>query len=174
MKMGSKIGLIGLPILLGLITLGFVGIQETTTIKDTQSESVLVNEDGEEIYMTRCLSCHMANGEGVQGVFPPLANSEHVVGDKGVLVRMILHGLRGEVVVDGVTYNGMMPPWGGFLNDEQVAAVTTYIRSNFGNDAEAISAEEVAKVRAAVGERGDAWTMEELNKPENQGIPGSE
>ena len=169
MKIGNRIALIGLPILLGFVAFGFAGIQGVSTIED-----IAAAEDGEEIYMTRCLSCHMTNGEGVQGVFPPLASSEHVVGDKGVLVRMILNGLRGEVVVDGVTYNGMMPPWGGFLDDEQVAAVTTYIRSNFGNDAEAITTEEVAKVRAAVGERSDAWTMEELSKPENQGIPGSE
>ena len=85
-----------------------------------------------------------------------------------------MHGLRGEIVVDDVTYNGMMPPWGGFLSDEQIAAVTTYIRSNFGNDADAISADEVAKIRAFVGERKDAWTWEELSQPENQGIPGGE
>ncbi len=127
--------------------------------------------DGEELYMTRCLSCHMTNGEGVPGVFPPLTESEYVTGDKGRLIRMILNGLSGEIVVNGVTYSGMMPPWGGFLNDEQVADVLTYIRGAFGNDADAISADEVARVRAAVGDRKDTWTIDELNQEENLGIP---
>ena len=170
MKKGYTLALIGLPILLGFMAAGFAGIQGEST--DVYNTPIAV--DGEEIYMTRCMSCHMQSGEGVQGVFPPLAESEHVNGDKGVLIRMILHGLRGEVVVNGVTYNGMMPPWGGFLDDTQVAEVITFIRANFGNDGDAVTADEVAKVRASVGERNDAWTMEELNKPENRGIPGSE
>ncbi len=134
----------------------------------------VVLEDGEEIYMTRCLSCHMTNGEGVPGVFPPLAGSEYVVGDKGVVIRMVLNGLTGEITVKDVTYSGMMPPWGGFLTDEQVAEVLTYVRSSFGNEADGVTTEEVAAVRAAVGERKDAWTMEELNDEANQGIPGGE
>ena len=113
----------------------------------------------------------MTNGEGVPGVFPPLTESEYVTGDKGRLIRMILNGLSGEIVVNGVTYSGMMPPWGGFLNDEQVADVLTYIRGAFGNDADAISADEVARVRAAVGDRKDTWTIDELNQEENLGIP---
>ncbi|MEM7349000.1 MAG: cytochrome c, partial [Chloroflexota bacterium] len=80
-------------------------------------------------------------------------------------------GLSGEITVNDVTYSGMMPPWGGFLNDEQVADVLTYIRANFGNDADAISADEVAKVRAKVADRTDTWTIDELNKEENLGIP---
>ena len=148
-------------------------MQNDTSVS-TNEDAEVVLADGQEIYMTRCLSCHMANGEGVQGVFPPIANSPYVSGDKGVLIRMILHGLRGEIVVHDVTYNGMMPPWGGFLDDQQIAEVTTYIRSNFGNDAEAITADEVASVRAFVGERKDTWTWEELSESENQGIPGSE
>ena len=59
------------------------GDHEITTVA---ADAKLALLDGEEIYMTRCLSCHMANGEGVPGVFPPLAESEYVTGDKGVLV----------------------------------------------------------------------------------------
>ena len=85
---------------------------------------------------------------------------------------MILNGLSGEITVNSVTYNGMMPPWGGFLDDQQMADVLTYIRSNFGNEADAVTPQEVAKVRARVGDRKETWTMEELNKAENKGIPG--
>ena len=173
MKATNHLLFMGALLLISLLTVGFAGLQNSTTLS-TIEDAVANDEDGQQIYMTRCQSCHMANGEGVQGVFPPVANSPYVSGDKGVLVRMILHGLRGEIVVQDVTYNGMMPPWGGFLNDEQVAKVTTYIRANFGNDADAISTEEVAKIRAFVGERKDAWTWEELSQEENQGIPDGE
>ena len=168
---------------MSLVLVGAMGLTPSASISEDASTSqhatvaqfdsrITAFDDGMEVYTTRCLSCHMMNGEGVQGVFPPLANSEHVAGDKGILVRMILNGLRGEVVVNGVTYNGLMPPWGGFLDDKQVADVLTYIRSNFGNEADAVTAEEVALVREVVSERKDAWTMEELKQPENMGIPG--
>lgn len=137
-------------------------------------DSMLSMRDGQEIYLTRCMSCHQTNGEGVQGVFPPLAGSEYVTGDKGVLIRMVLGGLSGEIEVNGTTYSGMMPPWGGFLTDEQVAQVLTYVRVSFGNEAEAVTTEEVAKVRAATASRTQTWTIEDLKQEANQGIPGGE
>ncbi len=158
-----------------LVSLVLIGSSTVTRrLAEAPSPADISLPDGQEVYLTRCNSCHMANGEGVQGVFPPLANSEYVTGDKGRLVRMLLNGLRGEIVVNEVTYNGMMPPWGGFLSDQEIADVSTYIRTNFGNDAEPVTAEEVAKVRAAVADRKDAWTIDELNKPENLGIPDGE
>lgn len=159
-------------LLLAFVSMAFVN--ESTVqppVSDVITKSVVAVEDGQEIYMTRCSSCHGANGEGVTGVFPPIAESEYVSGDKGRLVRMILNGLSGEITVNDVTYSGMMPPWGGFLNDEQLADVLTYIRASFGNDADGITAAEVAKVRAKVGDRKDTWTIDELNKEENLGIP---
>jgi mono/diheme cytochrome c family protein len=128
--------------------------------------------DGQEIYLTRCTSCHQMNGEGVPGVFPPLKESEFVAGDKGRLIRVILNGLSGDLVVSGVSYSGMMPPWGSFLDDQQVADVLTYIRANFGNAADAVTLAEVAAVRAAVKDRKDTWTAKELEADGNHGIPG--
>ncbi len=87
---------------------------------------------------------------------------------------MILNGLSGEITVKDVTYSGMVPPWGGFLDDEQVAQVLTYCRGNLGNEADAVTTDEVAKVRAAVKDRKDTWTIDELNKAENLGIPGGD
>ncbi|MEM8487928.1 MAG: cytochrome c [Bacteroidota bacterium] len=162
-------------LMISMVSLAFVGqpvepINAGVTPVATASTDGIFNDEGEQIYMTRCMSCHMAGGEGVTGVFPPLAESEYVSGDKGRLIRMIMHGLTGEIVVNDVTYSGMMPPWGGFLNDKQIADVLTYVRANFDNDADAVTEDEVARVRASVGER-DVWTIEELNKEENLGIP---
>lgn len=132
----------------------------------------IADEDGAEIYMTRCMSCHQMNGRGITGVFPPLTGADWVTGDKGRLIRIVLHGLTGEIDVQGETYSGAMPPWKSFLNDEQTAALLTYIRSSWGNEAPEVTVAEVAKVRAATEERREPWTQEELAQAENQGIPG--
>lgn len=120
--------------------------------------------DGQKLYMTRCMSCHQMQGQGIPGVFPPLDGVDWVTGDKTRLIRVVLHGLAGEIKVKDVTYSGAMPPWGTFLKDDEIAAVTTYIRSSWSNDAEAITTEEVAKVRAADSARKQPWTAAELNK----------
>ena len=167
MKGERRLLLAVLPAFVVLIAAGFMG-----QAPDSAEVYRLHDDEGQAIYMTRCMSCHMTNGEGVPGVFPPLAGSEYVTGDKGRLIRMILNGLTGEIEVNGTTYSGVMPPWGGFLDDEQMAQVLTYIRTNFGNEADAVTADEVARVRAHVKDRTEAWTADELNEEENLGIPG--
>lgn len=129
--------------------------------------------DGAEIYMTRCMSCHQMNGGGVPGVFPPLAGTEWVTGDKGTLIRVVLNGLTGKIDVNGDTYSGAMPPWGSFLDDEEMSQLLTYLRTSWNNDATEITPEEVAKVREAVADRNEPWTAEELKQDANRGVPGS-
>ena len=65
--------------------------------------------DGAPIYAAKCVACHQATGQGVTGVFPPLAGSEWVVGSQTRLVQILLHGVSGEIVVKGNTYKGAMP-----------------------------------------------------------------
>lgn len=130
--------------------------------------------DGKKIYVSRCMSCHQTNGQGISGVFPPLDGTEWVVGDKGRIIRIVLHGMMGETTVQGKVYSGAMPPWGTFLDDAQVAAVVTYIRSSWSNEAAAVTAEEVALVREATKERKTPWTEKELNQEANLGIPGQQ
>src|SRR4051812_29765080 len=62
--------------------------------------------DGAKIYSVTCASCHLANGLGTEGKVPPLAGSEWVTGDEGRLVRIVLHGLIGEVEVQGEMFSG--------------------------------------------------------------------
>jgi hypothetical protein len=64
-----------------------------------------------------------------------------------------------------------MPPWGGALDDQGIADIATYIRTNFGNEASPITTEEVAAVRAATKGRTKPWTAKELSRPANLGIP---
>ncbi len=101
---------------------------------------------GKMIYMQFCLSCHMANGEGVPGLYPPLIQTEYVLGDKERLIGTVIHGMEGPTEVRGQQYNNIMAKQ-DYLQDQQIADVLTYIRSNFGNDAEAVTSREVQKVR---------------------------
>ncbi|MDH5604018.1 MAG: PQQ-dependent sugar dehydrogenase [Cyclobacteriaceae bacterium] len=101
---------------------------------------------GEYLYYIYCGACHQGNGKGASGRFPPLANSEWVTGDKERLINTVLKGLEGPIEVNGESYNSIMPQH-SFLNDKQVSAVLTYIRQNFGNEADGISEEEVRAIR---------------------------
>jgi mono/diheme cytochrome c family protein len=112
--------------------------------------------DGGQLYTTKCAACHQATGQGVAGVFPPLAQSEWVTGAERVLVQILLHGIQGEIVVRGNRYNGLMPPWQS-LSDEELAAIATHIRSAWGNQASAVTAATVAAERAATAARRGPW-----------------
>jgi mono/diheme cytochrome c family protein len=116
---------------------------------------------GAQIFSSTCAACHQAKGEGTD-VYPPLAGSEWVQGDESRVVRIILHGLIGDVEVQGQVYNGAMPAWGPSLSDAEIAAVATYIRASFGNQALPITAATVAQARAAHAGRTTPWTIPEL------------
>jgi mono/diheme cytochrome c family protein len=118
---------------------------------------------GQALYV-RCQTCHQANGEGLAGVYPPLTGSEWVTGDAAIPIRIVLHGLQGPITVKGQSYNSVMPAYGTGqpMTDDEVAAVLTYVRSSFGNDASAVTAAEVARERAATASRTGPWTAEEL------------
>ena len=118
--------------------------------------------DGQRVYSQTCSACHQPTGLGLTGAFPPLAGSEWVQGDKGRLVRIVLHGITGPVTVAGEEYEGMMPPWGGALGDPEIAAVATYIRSSWGNKGDAVTAAEVAAIRQASAGRSGPWTVADL------------
>jgi mono/diheme cytochrome c family protein len=104
---------------------------------------------GDLVYSTVCLACHQAGGAGLEGKYPPLAGSEWLAKDAAVGVRIVLHGLRGPIQVKGVTYVNEMPAQGPQLSDAEIAAVLTYVRSSFGNQAGPVPKELVGKIRKA-------------------------
>ncbi len=112
--------------------------------------------DGKQLYGAKCAACHQATGLGVAGVFPPLAGAEWVVGSEKVLISILLHGLQGEIVVKGNTYKGVMPAF-GTLADAEIAAVLTYIRSEWGNQASPITADAVKAQREATKDQTTAY-----------------
>lgn len=138
----------------------------------TQLHSVDLQDDGANVYASRCVACHQADGRGIPAVFPPLAENEWVNEEKGRLIRIVLQGMTGETVVGGVKYNGAMPPWGGTLSDAEIAAVLTFIRSNWGNEAPPVTSMDVAAVRTLTSARKSPWTDKELRAVENMTVPG--
>ena len=118
--------------------------------------------DGKKVYSATCAACHQPTGQGASGTYPPLAGSEIVTGDEAKLIRVVLHGLTGEIEVQGETFNGAMPAWGPTLKDDDIAAVLTYVRSTWGNKAAPVSAATVAQIRAATAARKTPWTAAEL------------
>ena len=150
----------------------FFGMQATVPPKqDVQRTGAAAVLDGQQVYQEHCETCHRVEGQGVSGIYPPLAGSDWVTGDKGRLLRIILRGMQGEVDVKGDTYNSRMPAWGTILDDKEVAQVATYVRSSWNNHASEVSTNEVQRVRAAIRERSEPWTAEELRSPEHTGIP---
>lgn len=104
-------------------------------------------EAGKVLYQGTCSTCHQTEGQGIENVFPPLAKADYLMEDKIRSISIILNGLSGPITVNGKNYNSVMPPMSQ-LNDDEVANILTYVRNSFGNTGEAVTAKEVAKVRA--------------------------
>lgn len=122
-------------------------------------------QDGGQLYTVYCSACHGADGKGATGgAFPPLAGSPWVTGDPDRSVKIVLHGLHGPIDVLGKTFNLEMPPQGGVLPDDQIAAILTHVRSSWGNQAAAVTTDQVKTIRAANTDRKTAWTSEEILK----------
>ncbi|RYD24236.1 MAG: nitrite reductase, copper-containing [Verrucomicrobiaceae bacterium] len=101
---------------------------------------------GENVYASNCVACHQANGQGIPAAFPPLAGSDFLNADKTRAIRTVIHGLTGEVTVNGEKFNSVMPAMA--LNDEDVANVLTYVYSVWNNNGTEVTPKDVAAVRA--------------------------
>lgn len=105
-----------------------------------------VMAQGQKVYQMHCLACHMDNGKGVPGMNPPIAGTDWVTGDKERLIKVILEGMNEPIEINGETYQNAMASL-SYLSDKEIAQVLTYIRNSFGNEASAVTEEEVADVR---------------------------
>jgi mono/diheme cytochrome c family protein/glucose/arabinose dehydrogenase len=145
-----------------LVWPGKPGAPAPPVIKPLTAEQVALFEKGRTVYATLCAACHQPHGFGLDGLAPPLVDSEWVLGKSDVLARIVLHGLAGPVKVNGRTYNLAMPPLPQ-LTDEDVAGVLTYIRREWEHTASAVNTKAVAKIRAE-NQGHMMWTQSELEK----------
>jgi mono/diheme cytochrome c family protein len=120
---------------------------------------------GKALFSANCITCHQANGQGVPGQYPPLAGSEVELGDAtNHLIAIVLKGLQGPVTVEGKSFNNSMQAWEGQYTDQQLAAILTYVRSDWGNNAPPITADMVKQIRGEFKDRKDQWTWPEVEK----------
>ena len=126
-------------------------------------------EKGAEIYQreAHCMTCHQAHGKGMGAIYPTLVASPWVLGSEERLIKSVLHGLWGPMTVNGQTYDPArgVPPMTAFralLNDEETAAVLTFVRNTWGNQASPVTADLVARVRQETGSRSTFWSPDEL------------
>jgi mono/diheme cytochrome c family protein/glucose/arabinose dehydrogenase len=119
--------------------------------------------EGKALFGQICGVCHQPSGQGLEGLAPPLVNSPWVLGSEERLVRIVLNGLAGAITVNRREYTMEMPALGA-LSDEQIAAILTYLRREWGHRADPVDPPQVAEIRAAVGARARPWTAITLGR----------
>ncbi len=125
------------------------------------AEAALV-ERGAELYV-HCTGCHQATGAGLSGFYPPLVDSDLVLGEPEPLLAILIHGIEGLMSIRGVHYNQQMPP-SPFPADEDIAAIASYVRTAWTNDAGVVHADLVASVRKATSGHRGPWSMKSLKE----------
>ena len=103
-------------------------------------------ERGKEVYVLECQSCHMQEGEGLPGVYPPVAKTDYLKQPTPFLINIILKGQTGEIEVNGTKYNTPMPAQ-EYLTDEKISDVLNYIRNTWTNKGAAITPAQVKTQR---------------------------
>lgn len=131
-----------------------------SALEAPKASASLKQVDGKQIFTGNCAACHQATGLGLAGVFPPLVDSEWVIESPVTLTNILLHGIEGQIAVKGVSYKGAMPAWNQ-LSDAEIAAVASYIRSDWGNKAAPITEDEVKKQRELTKARTEPYKNEE-------------
>ncbi|WP_146201766.1 c-type cytochrome [Sediminitomix flava] len=127
---------------LGLISLLFSVLSFNETQPPSKEESM---KAGKDTYKKLCAYCHQENGQGVKGLYPPLAKADYLFNDIDRGIHIIKYGKEGAIKVNGEEYNGYMSELG--LSDEEVRDVTNYILNTWGNEHEMISLEKVQSIK---------------------------
>ncbi len=120
-----------------------------TAAKASKAGDLTVDEQiaaGKDLFAGTCSTCHQGNGEGMAGVFPPLAKSDYIAADPKRVPQVILHGLEGPVKVNGKDYTSIMPPMSQ-LTDDEVANISTYVLNSWGNPGGRVTKAEAAAIR---------------------------
>src|SRR5213595_3159142 len=131
------------------------------------------HDRGKKIFAANCQTCHQANGLGVPGQYPPLAGSEFTTGGSRRPAEIVMKGLQGPVTVKGQKYGtAVMQPWDKTLTDQKIADVLTYERSEWGNSASPVTAEQVAALRKELASHPESYTEHDILAAPDEDLPG--
>ena len=119
---------------------------------------------GKKIYNSNCVSCHLTNGLGVSTIFPPLSGSKWVSSDPGIICKILINGIKGEMVVNGKKYGSknLTPCLPKNLTDREIAHVVTYVRQAWSNSAPEVTEKQVTRYRRESESKKGFWTAKEL------------
>jgi nitrite reductase (NO-forming) len=131
-------------ILFVLMIIGLISCTEDSSTAELEEESTSYPA-GKKIYDRSCITCHQENGEGLPGSFPPLAKADYMLDDRDRAIKQVINGSSGEIIVNGETYNGIMPAQN--LRDQEVVDVMNYVFNSWGNDAGEVTMKQVKSAR---------------------------
>ncbi|WP_414662967.1 DUF7133 domain-containing protein [Horticoccus sp. 23ND18S-11] len=141
---------------------GKPGVTAAVAVTPLTAEQQTRFETGKTLFSAVCAACHQITGRGLDGLAPPLLDSEWVLGSVERPIRIVLHGIRGPITVLGRVHTGDMPAFGAALDDTQIASILTYLRREWGHTAGPVEPAQVKAIRAATAGHSDAWSPEEL------------
>ncbi|MBK8442938.1 MAG: cytochrome c [Sphingobacteriales bacterium] len=118
---------------------------DSSSTATTDLQQVLAQ--GKKIYNKRCAICHLENGNGIEGTFPPLVQSDFLAKNLEKAIHGTANGMHETIVVNGVSYQQAMPPPVPDLSNEELSAVITYILNEFDNGGGTVSVEQAARAR---------------------------
>ena len=140
-----------------------------------QQAELSPRDRGKKIFAANCQTCHQANGLGVPGQYPPLAGSEFTTGGSKRPAMIVLKGLQGPVTVKGQKFgSAVMQPWDKTLTDQKIADVLTYERSEWGNSASPVTAEQIAALRKELASHLESFTEHDILAVPDTDLPGGE
>lgn len=134
-----------LIVVLGLGSCGENSDNSTQTNNTPAANDNSPYAGGKIIYQKTCITCHQADGKGMQGTYPPLAGSDYLLADKYRAIKQVLRGSMNKIPVNGNDYQGVMTPQG--LNDSDVSQVLNYVYHSFGNNGFTVTSADVKAVR---------------------------
>ena len=138
-----------------------------------QAAELSPRDRGKKIFAANCQTCHQANGLGVAGQYPPLAGSEFTTGGSRRPAMIVLKGLKGPVTVKGQKFGAaVMQPWDKTLTDQKIADVLTYERSEWGNNASPVTAEQIAAFRKELASHPNSFNEPEILAVPDEDLPG--
>ena len=131
------------------------------------------HDRGKKIFAANCQTCHQATGLGIPGQYPPLAGSEFTNGGSRRMGMIVLKGLQGPVKVKGQQFgSAVMQPWDKTLTDQKIADVMTYERSEWGNGASPVTAEQIAALRKELASHPESYNEHDILAAPDEDIPG--
>ncbi len=141
---------------------GRAGYEPNVDVTGLKPHEAKMLQHGSMLY-THCTGCHQADGLGLRGFYPPLADSPFVTGGVEPLLAILIKGMDGPVEIEGLLYDQPMPP-APFTSNEDLAAIAFFIRRSFDNKASFVSPEDVSRTREQLIDHDGPVTTEDLRK----------